>query len=59
MGLTPRQLDEMTAWEFKVAWKAWRKFHSSEADDEDKPDAMSDERLAELGIVGFGNGAMQ
>lgn len=52
MGLTPRQLDEMTPWEFKVAWQAWRKFHTTQ-EEEERPEPMSDARLAELGIVGF------
>lgn len=55
MGLTPRQLDEMTLWEFKVAFKAWRDFNTVPPEEEGPP-AMSDDRLAELGIVGFANG---
>jgi hypothetical protein len=60
MGLTPRQLDAMTLWEFSCAASAWRKFHTVESEDEDRPPEMSDERLAELGIIGFtriGNGS--
>jgi len=52
MGLTPRQVDAMTLWEFAVAWKAWRDFHTS-TPEEDAPPPMSEERLAEWGIVGF------
>jgi hypothetical protein len=52
MGLSPRQLDAMTLWEFSVASAAWRRFHASTAESEAAP-AMTDERLAELGIVGF------
>jgi len=55
MGWTPRQLDDVTLWEFDCALAGWKKFHAAEEEDEGPP-AMSDERLAELGIVGFANG---
>ena len=55
MGLTPRQLDAMTMWEFAVAAQSWRRFHAVEDEDERAPE-MSDERLAELGIIGFARG---
>jgi hypothetical protein len=53
MGLSPRQLDDMTMWEFSCAIADWRRFYASAGEEEAAP-AMSDERLAELGIVGFG-----
>jgi hypothetical protein len=53
MGVTPRELDRMTLFEFHAAQRAWIGFHASSGEDEDKPEAMSDERLRELGIVGF------
>jgi len=55
MGLTPRQLDEYTLWEFKCARLAWTDFHTvrDEEADAERPPEMSDERLAELGIIGF------
>jgi len=52
MGWTPRELDRVTLWEFECAWAGFRKFHASPAEEE-APQPMSDERLAELGIVGF------
>ena len=52
MGWTPREMDDATLWEFECAWAGWRKFHAASGDD-DAPPEMSDERLAEMGIVGF------
>jgi hypothetical protein len=52
MGVTPRQLDAMTLFEFRSAQASWIGFHAAEAEP-DAPDAMSDERAHELGIVGF------
>jgi hypothetical protein len=52
MGLSARQLDAMTLWEFSAAHTAWIKFHASSSEEE-APPAMSDDRLAELGIAGF------
>ena len=42
----------MTLWEFEAAWAGWRRANTVKEEDEAAP-AMSDERLAELGIVGF------
>lgn len=54
MGRSQRDLDQMTLWEFKVAWKSWRGFHAASLEeDHEAPPPMSDERLRELGIVGF------
>lgn len=52
MGMTPAQLDGMTLWEFDCAWKGYRKFHTV-PDEDERPPAMSDDLLSELGIVGF------
>lgn len=52
MGWSPRDLDGATVWEFSAARSAWLDFHAT-ASDEDSPEAMSDDRLRELGIVGF------
>lgn len=52
MGWSPRELDDVTLWEFASARKAFSKFHGGEPKD-NQPPAMSDETLAELGIVGF------
>jgi hypothetical protein len=50
MGFSPRDVDEMTPWEFHCCLAGYHRAHSS---DEDKTPPMSDERLAELGIAGF------
>lgn len=50
MGFSPRQLDAMTQWEFTAALATWSK--ANRVEDEQAP-AMSDDRLAELGIDGF------
>lgn len=52
MGMTPRQLDAMTLFEFHAAQAGWVQFHASYGE-EDNPEAMSDERARELGIIGF------
>jgi hypothetical protein len=49
MGYSPRDIDDMTLWEFDCCLAGYRKAHSSE----DTTPPMSDERLAELGIAGF------
>lgn len=55
MGWTPRELDSVTLWEFQCAHDGWKKFHAVSPEDE-APPPMSDDRLAELGIVGFADG---
>lgn len=55
MGLYPRELDAMTKWEFEAAWAGFRRFHAA-PEEEDQPPPMSEDRLAELGIVGFEDG---
>ena len=50
MGFWPREVDEMTLWEFDCCLAGWHEAHSS--DDTATP-PMPDERLAELGIAGF------
>ena len=52
MGWPPRELDLVTLWEFSAAWEGYKDFHTV-PDEEGPPPEMSDERLAELGIVGF------
>jgi hypothetical protein len=42
----------MTLWEFRAAQASWIGFHASSGE-EDNPEPMSDERLHELGVVGF------
>lgn len=48
MGLSPLDVDRMTLWQFQAAADGFRR-----ANPDDTPQAMSDERAAELGIVGF------
>lgn len=50
MGMSPRQLDAMTLWEFHAALEKWVEANSVA---EEAPPEMSDDRLAELGIDGF------
>lgn len=52
MGLTPRDVDRMSVWEYRSCLDAWNRAHGSERDGGD-PDAISDERLAALGVEGF------
>lgn len=50
MGMSPRQVDECTLWEFASCSEGYRKANQSE---EDAPPPMADDALAELGIEGF------
>ena len=50
MSFSPRQIDEMSLWEFRCVCSGWSE--ANHADDGTAPE-MSDDRLAELGIVGF------
>lgn len=52
MGWTARQLDAVTLWEFIAAWTGYLRFNSAPKEEETPPE-MSDERLKQLGIVGF------
>lgn len=49
MGLSPRQIDEMTPWEFTAVSEAWVQAHGGKK----RGQGMDDDRLAELGIEGF------
>lgn len=49
MGFTPRQVDEMTLWEFGHCIDG---FKASKGIEESAP-PMDDDRLSQLGIVGF------
>ena len=49
MGFTPREVDDMTLWEFAHCMEGFRLSKGVE----DSPPEMDDSRLAELGIVGF------
>lgn len=48
-GFTPKQVDEMTLWEFSCCMAGLNEFHGVKQ----APPEMSDEMLAELGIEGF------
>ncbi|KSV79567.1 hypothetical protein N185_00110 [Sinorhizobium sp. GW3] len=50
MGMTPRQVDECTLWEFASCSDGFRKANETQ---EQAAPAMSDDTAAELGIVGF------
>jgi len=50
LGYTPRQVDEMTLWEFDACVEGYAAAHKS---GEDAPPPMDDSELSELGIDGF------
>ena len=50
MGFSPREIDEMTLWEFDCCMAGYQQANLR---DDDTPPPMADERLAELGIAGF------
>lgn len=49
LGLSPRQIDDMTLWEFNCCATGFAKANGAE----DKAPDYSNEILSELGIVGF------
>jgi hypothetical protein len=49
MGFPPRDVDEMTLWEFACCADGYRKANQAE----ESPPPMDDNSLAELGIEGF------
>jgi hypothetical protein len=50
VGYSPRDIDDMTLWEFACCMEGYRKAHASE---EEAPPAMTDDIAADLGIEGF------
>lgn len=50
MGYTPRDVDDMTLWEFACCSDGFRKANQTE---ESAPPPMADDDLAGLGIEGF------
>lgn len=52
MGFTPGEVDAMTPQEFAWCLDGWSAAHGAKSGG-DGPAAMSDDRLRELGIVGF------
>ncbi|MBZ9653549.1 hypothetical protein [Phyllobacterium lublinensis] len=49
MGFSPRQIDEMSLWEFGAVIDGYKRANGVE----EAPPTMADDRLSELGIVGF------
>lgn len=49
MGLSPRQIDEMSPWEFTAVSDAWVRAHGGKP----KGGSIDEDRLAELGVEGF------
>ena len=49
MGLSPRDVNDMSLWEFAVCMEGWKAAHASE----DAAPAMTDDTAAKLGIEGF------
>lgn len=52
MGLSPREVDGMSLWEFNACFHGWQAAHDPEGR-HGGPGAMTPERAAELGIKGF------
>lgn len=50
MGYTPRQVDDLTVWEFESCLNGYRHAHSSK---EEAPPPMGDDDLSALGVEGF------
>lgn len=50
MGFSPRDVDDMTLWEFQCCAEGYREAHSTE---QEAAPEMDDDRLAALGIEGF------
>jgi hypothetical protein len=50
MGFTPRDVDQMTIWEFNACFDGWKAANGVKP--RGKGD-ISEERLAEMGIEGF------
>jgi hypothetical protein len=50
MGYSPRQVDEMTLWEFNACYDAWKIANGIKSR---RGGDISEERLAKLGIAGF------
>lgn len=49
MGFSPRDVDEMSLWEFVACQKAYAKAHG--AKDDRSGDAMSESRMRDLGLL--------
>ncbi|NTS30665.1 hypothetical protein HQ945_05310 [Phyllobacterium sp. BT25] len=49
IGFSPRQIDEMSLWEFGAVIDGYKRANGVE----EAPPVMDDDRLSELGIVGF------
>jgi hypothetical protein len=49
MGYTPRDVDQMTIWEFNACFEGWKAINGVKPRGRD----ISEERLAEMGIAGF------
>jgi hypothetical protein len=49
MGLSPRDVNDMSLWEFNACLEGWKAAHASD----DAAPAMSDDKAAQLGIEGF------
>lgn len=49
MGFTPRQVDDMSLWEFRACVRGYNAAQGGDP----LAEPMSDERAAELGIEGF------
>lgn len=52
MGFTPRQVDQMSMWEFLACLDGYAEANSGEAR-KDRGDGMGEDRMRDLGIEGF------
>lgn len=50
MGFSPREVDDMTLWEFTACYEGYRAANSTEPE---RPVHMSEDRMRELGIEGI------
>jgi hypothetical protein len=50
MGFAPRVVDSMSLWEFNACYDGWKTVNGVKSK---RNATISDERLSEMGIVGF------
>lgn len=53
MGLSPREVDRLSVWEFAACAEGYRAAHGAKDETAGPTGDIDDARLAELGIEGF------